>query len=317
MPLRRTAGSFLKGMTMEFLRTPVARFQGLPDFPFEPVYTQIDDTEGGQLRVHHVDEGAKNANPILMMHGEPSWSYLYRHMIAGFVSRGHRAVAPDLIGFGCSDKPTGRSDYTYERHVTWMGEWLRKVDLRNITLICQDWGGLIGLRLWAEMPDRFARIVVANTALPTGDQPMGEAFENWRKFSQDVPEFPAGGILKGGTVLSLSEDVIAAYDAPFPDESYKAGARQFPMLVPTSPNDPSSGPNRQAWDVIRELQTPVLTAFGADDKVMAGIDKVFQKLCPGAAGQPHVILPDAGHFLQEDVGPELVDLACDFIARTS
>ncbi len=302
---------------MKFLRTPDSRFEALADYGFEPHYSLVDDTEGGELRIHHVDEGPADADPVLMMHGEPSWSYLYRHMIPGFVKQGHRAVAPDLVGFGRSDKPTERSDYTYARHVAWMGDWLRQVDLRNITLFCQDWGGLIGLRLWAEMPDRFARVVVANTALPTGDQPMGEAFENWRRFSQDVPVFPAGGILKGGTAKPLSDATIAAYDAPFPDESYKAGARQFPMLVPSSPDDPESAANRQAWGVLRDLQTPVLTAFGADDKVMAGIDVVFQRLCPGAAGQPHTILPNAGHFLQEDVGPELVDLTCDFIARTS
>ncbi len=302
---------------MKFLRTPDSRFEALADYGFEPQYSLVDDTEGGELRIHHVDEGPADADPVLMMHGEPSWSYLYRHMIPGFVKQAHRAVAPDLVGFGRSDKPTERSDYTYARHVAWMGDWLRQVDLRNITLFCQDWGGLIGLRLWAEMPDRFARVVVANTALPTGDQPMGEAFENWRKFSQEVPVFPAGGILKGGTAKPLSDATIAAYDAPFPDESYKAGARQFPMLVPSSSDDPESDANRQAWGVLRGLQTPVLTAFGADDKVMAGIDAVFQRLCPGAAGQPHTILPNAGHFLQEDVGPELVDLTCDFIARTS
>ncbi|WP_170788133.1 haloalkane dehalogenase [Ruegeria lacuscaerulensis] len=302
---------------MKFLRTPDELFQSLEGYDFEPHYSMVDDTEGGELRVHHVDEGPADANPVLMMHGEPSWSFLYRHMIKGFVARGHRAVAPDLVGFGRSDKPTERSDYTYARHVSWMGDWLRGVDLTNITLVCQDWGGLIGLRLWAEMPDRFARIVVANTALPTGDQPMGEAFENWRRFSQEVPVFPAGGILKGGTQKPMSDDTIAAYDAPFPDESYKAGARQFPMLVPASQDDPEAEPNRKAWALIRTLQTPVLTAFGADDKVMAGIDTVFQRLCPGAKGQPHTILPDAGHFLQEDVGAELVDLTCDFIARTS
>lgn len=302
---------------MKTLRTPDERFQGLADYSFAPNYTDVDDTEGGKLRVHHVDEGPREAAPVLMMHGEPSWSYLYRHMINGFVSKGHRAVAPDLVGFGRSDKPSQRNDYTYARHVMWMGDWLRAVNLRNITLVCQDWGGLIGLRLWAEMPDKFARIVVANTALPTGDQPMGIAFENWRRFSQDVPVFPAGGILKGGTVSHLSDEVIAAYDAPFPDESYKAGARQFPMLVPASPDDPATAPNRKAWKVIQELQTPVLTAFGADDQIMAGVDTVFQKLCPGAAGQPHVVLPKAGHFLQEDVGADLVSLTCDFIDRTS
>ncbi len=302
---------------MKTLRTPDDRFQNLADYAFDPNYVEIDDSEGGNLRVHYVDEGPRDADPVLLMHGEPTWSYLYRHMIPRFVAAGHRAIAPDLVGFGKSDKPTERSDYTYARHVFWMGEVLRHLNLRNITLFCQDWGGLIGLRLWAEMPERFARIVVANTALPTGDHPMGDAFVSWRNFSQEVPEFRAGRIVYGGTTSKLSDAEVLAYDAPFPDETYQAGARQFPMLVPDRPDDPASEPNRQAWQVIRGLDTPVLTAFGADDRVMAGIDKVFQKLCPGAAGQPHVILPDAAHFLQEDVGQELADLTLDFIERTS
>ncbi len=302
---------------MKTLRTPDDRFQDLADYAFDPNYVEIDDSEGGKLRVHYVDEGPRDADPVLLMHGEPTWSYLYRHMIPRFVAAGHRAIAPDLVGFGRSDKPTERSDYTYARHVFWMGEVLRHLNLRNITLFCQDWGGLIGLRLWAEMPERFARIVVANTALPTGDHPMGDAFVSWRNFSQEVPEFRAGRIVFGGTTSKLSDAEVLAYDAPFPDETYQAGARQFPMLVPDRPDDPASEPNRQAWQVIRGLDTPVLTAFGADDRVMAGIDKVFQKLCPGAAGQPHVILPDAAHFLQEDVGQELSDLTLDFIERTS
>ncbi len=302
---------------MKTLRTPDDRFQDLADYAFDPNYVEIDDTEGGKLRVHYVDEGPRDADPVLMMHGEPTWSYLYRHMIPRFTTAGHRAIAPDLVGFGKSDKPTERSDYTYARHVFWMGEVLRHLNLRNITLFCQDWGGLIGLRLWAEMPERFARIVVANTALPTGDHPMGDAFVSWRNFSQEVPEFRAGRIVFGGTTSKLSDAEVLAYDAPFPDETYQAGARQFPMLVPDRPDDPASEPNRQAWQVIRGLDTPVLTAFGADDRVMAGIDKVFQKLCPGAAGQPHVILPEAAHFLQEDVGQELADLTLDFIERTS
>ncbi len=302
---------------MKTLRTPDDRFQDLADYAFDPNYVEIDDSEGGKLRVHYVDEGPRDADPVLMMHGEPTWSYLYRHMIPRFTTAGHRAIAPDLIGFGKSDKPTERSDYTYARHVFWMGEVLRHLNLRNITLFCQDWGGLIGLRLWAEMPERFARIVVANTALPTGDHPMGDAFVSWRNFSQEVPEFRAGRIVYGGTTSKLSDAEVLAYDAPFPDETYQAGARQFPMLVPDRPDDPASEPNRQAWQVIRGLDTPVLTAFGADDRVMAGIDKVFQKLCPGAAGQPHVILPEAAHFLQEDVGQELADLTLDFIERTS
>ncbi|WP_050928334.1 haloalkane dehalogenase [Aestuariivita boseongensis] len=298
---------------MDILRTPEAAFDGLKDYPFEPNYLQIAD---GTLRLHYLDEGPKDANPVLCMHGEPSWSYLYRHMIPIFAQAGHRVIAPDLIGFGKSDKPAQRSDYTYQRHVDWMTDWLTALDLRHITLVCQDWGGLIGLRLVAAMPERFDRVVTANTALPTGDQPMGEAFESWRAFSQEVPVFPAGKIVYGGTTKKIDEAEIAAYDAPFPDESYKAGARQFPTLVPSRPDDPASQPNREAWEVLRTFDKPWLTAFGADDKVMAGVDKVFQKLIPGAAGQPHTILPDAGHFLQEDVGPELAALVNQFIEAT-
>ncbi|WP_390911028.1 haloalkane dehalogenase [Pseudosulfitobacter sp. SM2401] len=302
---------------MKFLRTPDDRFENLPYFNYDPHYVQVDDTEGGTLRQHYLDEGPQDANPILVMHGEPTWSYLYRHMIPEFTRAGHRVVAPDLIGFGRSDKPTLRTDYTYQRHVDWMLDWLDQMDLTGITLVCQDWGGLIGLRLVAARPDRFARIVVANTALPTGDQPMNDAFTAWREFSQTVPVFDAGRIVSGGTTSDLSEAEIAAYNAPFPDESYKEGARQFPMLVPASPDDPAAQPNREAWGILRGLNLPVLTAFGADDKIMAGVDQVFQKMMPGAAGQDHTILQGAGHFLQEDVGPELAACTNAFIAKTS
>lgn len=301
---------------MEYLRTPDERFEGLKDYDFAPKYLEVDDTEGGSLRVHYLDEGPRDAAPVLVMHGEPTWSYLYRHMIPRFTASRHRVIAPDLIGFGRSDKPTRREDYTYQRHVDWMGSVLQQLDLTGITLVCQDWGGLIGLRLWAGMPERFARIVVANTALPTGDHPMSPAFESWRAYSQDVPEFNAGRIVFGGMVGKLTDDEIAAYNAPFPDASYQAGARQFPMLVPTTPDNPASAANRAAWEVIRGLDTPLLTLFGSEDKVMAGVDQVFQKLCSGAQGQAHQVLPDAGHFLQEDVGRELADLTCAFIART-
>ena len=299
---------------MKALRTPDECFATLADYPFAPQYTMIDDTEGGSLRLHHIDEGPREAAPILCLHGEPSWSYLYRKMIPVFTEAGHRVVAPDLIGFGKSDKPVERSDYTYQRHVDWMSDWLVQMDLRAITLVCQDWGGLIGLRLVADFPDRFARIVVANTALPTGDQPMGEAFEAWRAYSQTVPDFNAGRIVYGGTSQKLSQAEIDAYNAPYPDDRFKAGARQFPTLVPSTPDDPAAPANRAAWAVLRGLEIPVLTAFGADDKIMAGTDRVFQRQMPGAAGQPHVVLPGAGHFLQEDVGPELAALTNAFIA---
>ena len=301
---------------MQFLRTDDSQFEGLPDYSFAPHYLQVDDTEGGSLRVHYLDEGPRDAAPVLLMHGEPSWSYLYRHMIPPLLAAGHRVVAPDLIGFGRSDKPTEQNDYTYQRHVDWMLSALQQLDLQNITLFCQDWGGLIGLRLLAAEPQRFARLVVGNTALPTGDQPMGPAFEGWREYSQTVEDFNAGRIVYGGTTSKLTEAEVAAYNAPYPDDSYKAGARRFPMLVPSTPDDPATIPNRAAWEVLRGLDIPVLTLFGADDKIMAGVEKVFQKLMPGAAGQDHQVLPDAGHFLQEDVGPELAKRINAFIAAT-
>ncbi|MEM7176953.1 MAG: haloalkane dehalogenase [Pseudomonadota bacterium] len=300
---------------MLYLRTPDERFANLPDFDFAPNYLEIDDTQGGRLRMHALDEGPRDAAPVLLTHGEPTWCYLYRHMIPIFSAAGHRVVAPDLIGFGKSDKPTERSDYTYQRHVDWMRDWLVQMDLRGITLFCQDWGGLIGLRLVADMPERFARVVVANTALPTGDRPMSDAFRAWRAFSQSVTEFNAGRIVDGGTVSKLTDAEVHAYNAPFPDSSYQAGAREFPLLVPDSADNPASAPNRAAWDRLKALEIPFLTLFGAEDKVMAGLDRSFQHTLPGAAGQDHQILPGAGHFLQEDVGAELARATLEFIVR--
>jgi haloalkane dehalogenase len=290
---------------MHYLRTPDDRFEGLKDYDFAPRYLEVDDTEGGSLRMHYLDEGPADAAPVLLLHGEPTWSYLYRHMIPPLVQAGHRVVAPDLIGFGRSDKPAERADYTYARHVGWMRAAVEQLDLKDITLFCQDWGGLIGLRLLAAMPERFARVVIANTALPTGDQPMGEAFMGWRDYSQNVEHFDAGRIVFGGTTGKISDAEVAAYNAPYPDPSFQAGARAFPMLVPVDPDDPEAAANRAAWQQLRKLEIPVVTAFGADDRIMAGVDGVFQKLIPGAAGQPHRLIPDAGHFLQEDAGPEL------------
>ena len=231
---------------MDILRTPDERFSNLPDYPFKPHYI-----EAGWLRIHYVDEGPPNAAPVLMLHGEPSWSYLYRKMIPIFVSAGLRAIAPDLVGFGRSDKPAKREDYTYLRHVNWMTRLIQKLDLSMITLVCQDWGGLIGLRIVAEHPERFARIVAANTGLPTGEGPIGDAFMAWRKFSQETPTFPVGQIIQGGCANALPPEVVAAYDAPFPDERFKAGARQFPILVPIAPDDPAVPANREAWEVLR------------------------------------------------------------------
>ncbi len=302
---------------MRFIRTPDDRFDKLPDFPYEPHYTNVDDGEGGQLRVAYIDESPESnpeqATPVVLMHGEPSWSFLYRKMIPGLLSAGHRVIAPDLIGFGRSDKPTQRTDYTYQNHVDWMTRWLNSMDLNGVVLFCQDWGGLIGLRLVAEQPDRFSGVVAGNTFLPTGDVSPGEAFMKWQNFSQTVPVFPIGGIIQGATVSELSDDVVAAYDAPYPDESYKKGARQFPMLVPISPDDPATASNRQAWQTLSVFDKPFLTAFSDQDPITAGGDKRFQKMIPGTQGQKHVTIKDGGHFLQEDKGEELAEVVAEFI----
>ena len=299
-----------KGFVMQTLRTPDERFANLPGYPFTAHYVEVDG-----LRIHYVDEGPRDGEVILMFHGEPSWSYLYRKMIPLFTSAGYRAVAPDLVGFGRSDKPTQREDYTYQRHVDWMRGVIESLDLQGITLVGQDWGGLIGLRLAAELEPRFARIVAANTFLPTGDTPPGEAFLNWQRYSQETPHFNPGGIVKGGCVSELTSEIIAAYNAPFPDDGYMAGARQFPTLVPTTPSDPASEPNRRAWEVLRRWEKPFLTAFSDSDAITRGGDVFFQRVVPGTKGQPHTTITGAGHFLQEDKGEELAQVILRFLAK--
>lgn len=300
---------------MKTLRTPDDRFADLPGYPFEPHYVSIADGEGGELRVHYLDEGPADANPVLLLHGEPSWSYLYRTMIPVLVAAGHRCVVPDLVGFGRSDKPTEQRDYTYARHVAWMREALfDRLDLRNITFFGQDWGGLVGLRLVAADPDRFDRLVVGNTGLPTGDATPNDAFLNWQRFSRESPVFPIGGIVNGGCTTDLAPEVIAAYDAPFPDDSYKAGARIFPSLVPTGVDDPARPDQHAAWEVLGRFDRPVLCTFSDRDPVTAGGAKAFLRGVPGTEGQPHVTIEGAGHFLQEDCGPELAAVIAAFIA---
>lgn len=301
---------------MKALRTPDERFQHLPDYPFAPHYLDIPDGEGGSLRMHYIDEGPAGGAIVLLLHGEPSWSFLYRKMIPGIVAAGHRAIAPDLIGFGRSDKPAEQSDYTFQRHMDWLTSFLTQLDLRNVTLFAQDWGAVLGLRLAAENEGRFARIAIGNGGLPTGDRPANDAFMRWQKFSQTSPAFDIGRLIQAATVTTLPDDVVAAYDAPFPDDSYKAGARIFPTLVPTTPDDPAAEANRRAWEVLQKWQKPFLTAFSDSDPVTKGGELVMQKRIPGAAGQPHVILKGGGHFLQEDLGPELARIVVDFIART-
>lgn len=294
---------------MTVLRTPEDRFQNLPGYPFAPHYTEVVP----DLRMHYVDEGPADAPVVLLLHGEPSWSYLYRKMIPGIVAAGYRAIAPDLIGFGKSDKPTERSDYTYQTHLKWLSNLLVLLDLQDIHLFCQDWGGLLGLRIALVMEDRFASITVSNTTLPTGQVPMPPAFKQWRDFSQTVPEFPTGKIIDGGTVNKLTPEIIAAYDAPFPDESYKAGARIFPALVPSEPDDPEAMINQTAWAKYSKWEKPLLTLFGDSDPIMKGGEQFFKKIVPGAKNAPHEIIPQAGHFIQEDQGELLAQKLVDFI----
>ena len=301
---------------MEIIRTAEERFADLPGYPFAPHYVEIDDTEGGVLRVHHLDEGPSDGPVVLLLHGEPSWSYLYRTMIPPLVAAGCRVIAPDLVGFGRSDKPTAMADYSYERHVTWLANHLfDALDLSAITLFCQDWGGLLGLRLVAAQPDRFAAVVASNTSLPTGTTTMSDAFFAWRDFSQAADPFPVGRIIDGGCTTALPPEVVAAYDAPFPDEASKAGAKIFPTLVPAEPDAPSAAENREAWESLARFPRPFVTAFGDSDPVTAGTDVWFQRRVEGATGQPHAIIEGGGHFIQEDAGPELATIVLGVMGR--
>lgn len=297
---------------MRVLRTPETCFSSLPDFPFTP--RRVTVAEG--LEMAWVEDGPPQAAPVLCLHGEPSWSFLYRKLIPVLARAGHRVVAPDLIGFGRSDKPAERTDYTYQRHMDWLTTFVERLDLRDITLVCQDWGGLLGLRLVAERPERFARVVAANTFLPTGDLPMPKAFFKWREFSQTTPEFDLGRVVSNGCATPLSPEVKAAYDAPFPSDEYKAGARQFPALVPATPDDPATPANRLAWERLAEFDKPFLTAFSDLDPITRGADLFLQSAIPGARGQKHTTLVGGGHFLQEDRGEELAKVVADFIAAT-
>jgi len=283
---------------MKVLRTPEAAFEGVTDYPFAPHYLEITDAlSGANLRVHYIDEGPRDAPVVLMMHGEPSWSYLYRKMVAPVVAAGFRVVAPDLIGFGKSDKPAAQSDYSYARHVAWMRSWVEQLDLQNVTLACQDWGSLVGLRLVAEMPDRFSSIALSNGGLPEGgDAPR--AFAIWRAFSKWSPVFPIGKIVNAGTKRDLSPEEIAAYDAPFPNSSFKAGARIFPSFVPFEDNV-AVPDQKRAWQVFDTWEKPFLCCFSDEDRITRGGESRFIGRVPGTSGQNHRSL-HGGHFIQED-----------------
>jgi haloalkane dehalogenase len=297
---------------MPTLRTPDGCFADLPDFPYEPHYATVDG-----LRIAWVEDGPADAEPALLLHGEPSWSYLYRSMIPILADAGLRAIAPDLVGFGRSDKPAEASEHSYASHVEWMRALAFDVlDLHDVTLVGQDWGGLIGLRLAAENPDRFKRIVAANTGLPTGDVNMPEIWHRFRIAVQSAPELDIGRFVASGCVRGLSDAARAAYDAPFPDESYKAGPRAMPGLVPYRPDDPASGANRAAWHRLAASTTPMLVAFSDSDPITGAMGPILARTMVGAAGRKHPVIEHAGHFLQEDAGPELAAAIVEFVRAT-
>jgi haloalkane dehalogenase len=293
------------------LRTPDERFAGLPAFDFQPHYADILD-----YRLHYLDEGPRDAEPILLLHGEPTWSYLYRKMISPLTAAGFRCIAPDLIGFGRSDKPIDRAVHTYKFHVDTIALLVASLGLKNCTLFGQDWGGLIGLRVVAENPDRFARVVISNTGLPTGEEPITPAFMAWKRMSQQMLD---SGDMPTGTLVATSSKtpaLKAAYDAPFPEKRYKAGPLMMPQLVPLAPTDPATAANKKAWDVLRQWRKPFLTAFGDSDPITGGAEKKFQQEVPGAKNQQHVRIKGAGHFIQETHAEELADAIAKFMTQT-
>ncbi|MDO3635527.1 haloalkane dehalogenase [Mycolicibacterium arseniciresistens] len=300
---------------MQALRTPDERFTDLPEFAYPPRYCEVDDTEGGRLRVAWVEDGPAQADPVLMLHGEPSWSFLYRRMIPILVAAGHRVICPDLVGFGRSDKPTRIEDHSYARHVEWMrAVAFDELDLRRVTLVGQDWGGLIGLRLAAEHPDRFGHIVVANSGLPTGDVPMPDIWWRFREAIQGMDTIDVGRFVQSGCVRPMDDAVRGGYDAPFPDDSYCAGPRAMPGLVPTAPDDPASEANRAAWNTLRDSETPMLVAFSDSDPITGAMGPILREQMRGAQGVDHPTIRGAGHFLQEDAGEELAEAIVRFLA---
>jgi haloalkane dehalogenase len=299
------------------LRTPDERFANLPDFGYEPQYADVPDQDGGSLRMAWVEDGPADGEPVLLLHGEPSWSFLYRTVLPVLAAAGLRAIAPDLVGFGRSDKPTRLDDHTYARHVEWTRFLMADVlDLHSVTMVGQDWGGLIGLRLAAEHPYRIARIVAANTGLPTGDHPMPEIWHRFREAIQTAPQIDIGRFVQAGCRRPMSDDVRAGYDAPFPDETYKLAARAMPGLVPITPDDPATEANRAAWATLAASSTPALIAFSDGDPITGPMGPILQRVLPGAQDREHPTIEYAGHFLQEDAGPELAAAVVAFVEAT-
>jgi len=292
------------------LRTPEERFEALPDYPFQPHYIDVEP----KLRMHYLDEGDPDHPIILLLHGEPSWSFLYRKMIPVLVQNGFRAIVPDLIGFGKSDKIVEMEAYSYQTHLNWLQTFIQKMGLSDMLLFCQDWGGLLGLRMVADHPEWFTMVVASNTTLPTGVIELPEAFRKWQQFAQATPDFDSGKIVDRATTFPLTPEIIDAYNAPYPSSEYQAGARIFPSLVPTTMEDPEAMNNQQAWQKLQQFDKPFLTIFGSDDPIMLGAEKFFQKIIPGTKGQAHAII-QAGHFIQEDQGEELAKQVTAFYQK--
>jgi haloalkane dehalogenase len=298
---------------MEVMRTPDSCFENLPDYNFAPHYTTITAIDGTALRFHFVDEGPRDAAPIVLMHGNPSWSYLHRHMITGLVALGHRVLSLDLMGLGRSDKPNEASYYTLASHVDWVTKWFEAENLTDITLYMQDWGGLIGLNVLPHIADRVSRVIASNTGLPVGEG-ANKAMRDWLEFSSSVPELPVGSLVNGGSTRTLSAAEIAAYNAPYPDGSYQTSPKIFPSLIPVQPENPGVPQNRETWKFLETWTKPFLTAFGSEDPIAfkPGAHLRFQTQVPGAAGLTHHVIEGANHFIQEDAPAELVTIIHNF-----
>ncbi|MGW0805190.1 haloalkane dehalogenase [Nonomuraea sp. NPDC002799] len=298
---------------MEILRTPEERFADLPGFPYEPHYADV----AGGLRMAYVEAGPSDGEPVVLLHGEPSWSFLYRHVMRELAAAGLRAIAADLVGFGRSDKPVELAAHTYARHVEWTRALLfDALGLSGVTIVGQDWGGLIGLRIAAEHPERVARIVAANTGLPTGDIPMPEVWHRFRNAVLTAPSLDIARLVQAGCRSELPGPVRAAYDAPFPDETYKAGPRAMPGLVPITPDDPAAPANRAAWQILTTLDRPFLVAFSDGDPITGGMAPILRRTISGTSGLAHPVIEGAGHFLQEDAGSELGRHIAGFVTST-
>ncbi len=299
---------------MEVMRTPEERFAELEDYDFAPHHREVTADDGTALRYHFVDEGPRDVPPVLLLHGNPSWSYLHRHMIRGLVDLGHRVVALDLMGLGRSDKPADPAFFTLARHVDWMGQWLEAEDLSGITLYCQDWGGLTGLQLLPNHGHRFDRVIASNTGIPVGEG-VNKFMADWLAFSQSVDELPISALVDGGTTRALTDGEKRAYDAPYPDGTYQASVKQFPLLIPVQPDNPGVPMCRDTWAYLETWTKPFLTVFGSNDLISykPGAHTKFQRLVPGAQGQPHVVLDGPNHFIQEDAPAELVTIIDAFV----